>query len=107
MSKRLHLKANRGQVCDVCRKDVGFECYDCYIAKKRATEAPIQPTIGSWSRHMSVERSVHSADTVQPFKKDGTVNKRFVKMHGTAIYEKESKGRVTREEVLKEAERYG
>jgi hypothetical protein len=51
------------------------------------------------------ERSYYSDDIVQPIKKDGTVNKKFVQAHGTKALEKELK--VSRKEIMENVERYG
>lgn len=66
---------------------------------------PIQPVAGAWSRTTSVDRAVHAKDILQPLKKDGTINKHFVDVHGTKTLQKELK--ISEKEIRNNVERYG
>ena len=73
-------------------------CKICLIEiEKRGTE-PVQ---GQAER----ERSYFADDIVQPLKKDGTVNKKFVQAHGTQSIEKSFK--MSKKEVMENVEKYG
>lgn len=60
---------------------------------------------GEWGRHAAAELKEHATETLQPVRKDGTVNPAFVKAHGTKSLEKEWK--VPRRAILENVERYG
>lgn len=65
----------------------------------------IKPVQGAWSRTASVERSTHAKDILQPIKKDGTINKHFVDVHGTRSLQKELK--ISDREIRANVEKYG
>jgi hypothetical protein len=78
--------------------------------KKKVTGAPIaseniEPVQGAWSRNARVELQVHAKDVLQPFNKDGQINKHFVQAHGTKTLEKETK--LSEKQIRDSAERYG
>jgi hypothetical protein len=41
---------------------------------------------GAWTRNKNIEREKFSKDIAQPFKKDGTVNEKFLKAYGPETY---------------------
>lgn len=51
------------------------------------------------------QRRGYEKDTLQPLKKDGTINKDFVQAHGTKSIEKELK--VSKDAIRQNIERYG
>ena len=74
-------------------------CGKCYIDSHSGA------IMGEWSRNARTESMAHEKDILQPFRKDGTYNPSYVRAYGTKTLEKEYK--VTKEEVLKNVERYG
>ena len=90
-------------------------CDRCYEPLKNPEEhgwtlCPLEPRRGII--HLGIKRKYSNyayghkdKDTLQPFKKDGTVNKEFVQAHGTKSLEKEYK--TTRQHIMREVERYG
>ena len=46
---------------------------------------------GSWTRHANVERDVYADDLIQPLKKTGEINERFIKANGTKELQKQWK----------------
>lgn len=77
-------------------------CAQCLDnARKRGN----RPIFGEWSRNANAEKDAHSADILQPMRKDGTVNPDFVKVHGTKSLKKELK--VSDKEIRDNVERYG
>jgi len=97
-------------ICLWCDKnktidDTSNTCEECLNKEMvRINKAP-SPLSGEWGRHQKQELEANSKDVLQPFKKDGTVNKHFIQAHGTRALEKELKQ--PKEKILKEAERYG
>ena len=59
---------------------------------------------GEWGRN-AAQQIKNNPDVLQPFKKDGTINKDFVQAHGTKTLEKEHK--TTRQAIMDEVENYG
>jgi hypothetical protein len=51
------------------------------------------------------ERSYFADDIVQPMKKDGTINKKYIQAHGTKALEKELK--VSKKQIMDNVEKYG
>lgn len=82
---------------------------DCKKCKKWAIRSNSsqsnEPLSGSWSRHARQELETYSKDTLQPLDKHGNVNRKFIQAHGTQSLEKEYK--MTKQEVLEQAEKYG
>lgn len=76
-----------------------------YDWSKVPVDFSIQDTQGAWSRAQSIDRSVHGKDILQPFKKDGTVNKHFVQAHGTESLKKNFK--MSEKEIRSNVEKYG
>jgi hypothetical protein len=73
--------------CWDCRKhleDGLIRCDDC--VKSKQLPASYSKSPGAWERRTSVERTVFSKDTLQPYKKDGTVNEKFLKSYGKEAY---------------------
>jgi len=77
-------------------------CATCHIQTNHETNSPTQ---GSWTRATSIERTIHAKDILQPFKKDGTVNKQFVEVHGTQQIQKQLN--MTDKAVRESVARYG
>ena len=75
-----------------------YSCQTCSAARAKKPETAVQ---GSWSR----EKDAYSKDLLQPFKKDGKINKHFVEVYGTAALKKELK--VSDKEIRANVERYG
>lgn len=60
---------------------------------------------GEWGRHASAEKEAFAKDLLQPRNKDGTLNKHFVKAHGTKSIQKEMK--LSNRQIRENIERYG
>lgn len=80
--------------CRVCVKET---------MDRLATDMKNTAVRGEWSRNAATQAK-DNADTFQPLNKDGTINKKFVAVHGTKRIEKETK--MTQREIREEAERY-
>ena len=65
----------------------------------------IKPVHGAWSRNAQVEKNAYAKDILQPFQKDGTINKHFVEAHGTRSLQKELK--MSDKAIRANAEKYG
>lgn len=65
----------------------------------------VKPVYGQHTRIVNGEKEVHHKDILQPLKKDGTINKNFVSVHGTKSIEKEMK--VSKREIMDNIEKYG
>ena len=51
---------------------------------------------GRWERHARMEREHYGADILQPLKRNGEVNERFVSVYGAGIYSEMGKAEVTK-----------
>lgn len=79
--------------------------YDSMTQEEKDIIVPkpsIRPKRG---KYLNYGYNVKTKDTLQPFKRDGTVNKEFLQAYGTKSLEKEHN--TTREVIMKEVERYG
>lgn len=77
-------------------------CGQCYIADNQAKNTSVR---GEWSRKAKQELSTFAKDTLQPLKKDGTINKDFVQAHGTQSLEKNLG--MTSKQIHESVNRYG
>lgn len=84
---------DKGQKCAECEKTVlrkgdgQYRCRACI----NLIFGQNKPLEGRWSRNANQERQAHAKDIAQPFKKDGTVNRDFVKAYGPNTIAKEMK----------------
>ena len=76
-------------------------CKPCLISRSGTINFPLQ---GEWSRHARRELDENAKDVLQPLKKDGTINKHFVQVHGTRSIEKEMK--ISKQKIHESLERY-
>ena len=76
--------------------EITYSCKSCpqYHSKTVSPDDPFnldfatqdRKVEGSWERNTNVDREVHSKDILQPYKKDGTVNEKFLKAYGKESY---------------------
>lgn len=76
-----------------------------HLSTGTESAAPANVIIDGMSSHVRNQRLGHEADVLQPLKSDGTINKNFVKAHGTKSIQKEYK--LTDAQIRENVERYG
>ena len=86
----LRIKENRNTYCVSCKRK--------HLISKPSYSSQ------EWSRY-AAQQTRNNPDTIQPLKKDGTINKDFVKVYGTKTLEKELK--MSAHAIKEEVEKYG
>jgi len=84
-----------------------IDCKHCGYFKTRLYNDFMDntPVSGSFTRYARSETNSNAKDVLQPFNKDGIINKDYVSVYGTKEIEK-STG-LNKQEISKEIERYG
>lgn len=94
---RLFRKKTIGEgICWECKEDQPdgtdrIRCDKCFAKFNPNQPLPSQKhattkSDGAWTRTANIEREKYSKDIAQPFKKDGTVNEKFLKAYGPETY---------------------
>lgn len=89
---------------------VNTHCTKCtysygHLHTGQAENSSANVIIDGMSSHVRNQRLGHEKDVLQPLKSDGTINKNFVKAHGTKSIQKEYK--LTDAQIRENVERYG